>query len=941
MVMPLLRTKLHIPPVRPDLVPRLRLIQALEAGLQRKLILVSAPAGYGKTMLLAEWIASFGTPALKSTDTASKCCWLSLDEGDNDPARFLSYVVAALQTAATALGEDVASALQSPHPPKLVDLFAFLVNQVGAVSDDLLLVLDDYHLITAQPVHDALTFLLEHQPANLHLVIATRADPPLPIARLRARGQLTELRQADLSFTPEETTLFLNQVMGLKLLPVDVAALEARTEGWIAGLQMAALAGRGKSDTAKFIAEFTGTHRHILDYLLEEVLNREPALVQDFLLQTSILDRLCGPLCDAVLSMKVGRGSRDGQQTPLPPYSHTPQQFQTGQDILEYLEHANLFIVPLDDRREWYRYHRLFSDLLRQRLHKSRPDVVCPLHHRASAWYAANGDVPSAIDHALKAEDFGVAADLIERVAESTLMRGETTTLLRWSDALPAEAICARPVLCMLDAWTLLLSGRPLDVVEARLAAAEPYSERIPGQIAALRSLLAAYQVRLNDALQLARQALVELPEESVLMRSFVLWILSAYGALYRDASDVVVPLDQLARIGLDSGNVLVALSALTQLAEAERRCGRLHKAWTLYQRALDLATDAQGRRLPLAGQPLMGLGDLAGEWHDFEAAERYLLDSIALTEQWNEIGAIEAYLALAWLMWVQGDADGAQELIDTARQLAIRFDVTDVDDWAVALSQARFALAQGDLATAQCWIEAQDVMSYADEPLPEAYDTQPLYRLRKYELVVLSRLLVLQGKPEDALAVLDRLLPVARRQQRPSLIIECHLLKALAFEKSGRRDQAMAALEQALILAEPEGYTRPFVDMGEPLRLLIADFGAWIERQQRGGIGVRAYAYAEKLLSVLGEDFPSSHDMAFSKIENRKSKIENLIEPLSDREMDVLRLLDSSLSTAEIAEALFVSVHTVRSHLKNIYSKLDVHSRYEAVARAKGISLL
>jgi LuxR family maltose regulon positive regulatory protein len=493
----------------------------------------------------------------------------------------------------------------------------------------------------------------------------------------------------------------------------------------------------------------------------------------------------------------------------------------------------------------------------------------------------------------------------------------------------------------MLDAWTLLLSGRPLDVVEARLAAAEPYSERIPGQIAALRSLLAAYQVRLNDALQLARQALVELPEENVLMRSFVLWILSAYGALYRDASDVVIPLDQLARIGLDSGNVLVAVSALTQLAEAERRCGRLHKAWTLYQRALDLAVDAQGQRLPLAGQPLMGLGDLAGEWHDFEAAERYLRDSIKLTEQWNEVGAIEAYLALAWLKWVQGDAEGAQAEIDTARQLAIRFDVTEVDDWAVALSQARFALAQGDLATVQRWIEAQDVMSYADEPLPEAYDTQPLYRLRKYELIVLSRLLILQGKSDYALGVLDRLLPVAKRQQRPSLIIEIYLLKALAFNKCGHHDQAMISLEQGLKLAESEGYTRPFVDMGKSLRLLIADFRVWIGRQQRGEIAASVCAYAEKLLSVLEGDSPLPHEMSFSEIENQKSKIENLLEPLSEREMDVLRLLDSSLSTNEIADALFVSVHTVRSHLKNIYSKLDVHSRYEAVAKAKDIGIL
>ena len=935
------------------MVARPHLLARLDEGVRlgRRLTLIAAPAGYGKTTLLSEWM---NHSAGKSPERCS-VAWLTLDEGDSDPARFWSYLLASLRTL-TAFAVDIPDVLQLPQGRQMINLMTRLINQVESMTESLLLVLDDYHLVTAQPVHDALTFLLDHQPSNLHLVVASRADPPLPLARLRARGQLTELRQADLCFTPEEAAAFLNQRMGLNLAAADVAALDARTEGWIAGLHMAALAlqgiGAGR-DVSAFVAAFTGAHRYILDYLLEEVLNRESQPVQTFLLQTSILDRLCAPLCDAVLQISQSANQQISKSTNQR-MSHSQSlsvaagfadfeisRFSDSQTTLEYLERANLFVVPLDGRREWYRYHRLFGDLLQQRLHKTCPDAVRPLHHRAGAWYAANGDVPSAIDHALAAKDFDGAADLIEQVAESTLMRGETATLLRWSDALPAEAICARPTLCMLDAWTLLLSGRPLDVVEARLAAAEPYSERIPGQIAALRSLLAAYQVRLDDTLQLARQALLELPEENVLMRSFVLWILSAYGALYRDASDVIVPLDQLARIGLDSGNVLIAVSALTQLAEVERRCGRLHKAWDLYQRALDLAVDAQAQRLPLAGQPIMGLGDLAAEWHDFEAAERYLRDSITLTEQWNEVGALEAYLALAWLEWVQGDADGAQALIDTARQLAIRFDITEVDDWAVALTQARFALAQGDLATVQRWVEVRDVLSYADKPLPEAYDTQPLYRLRKYELIVLSRLLILQGKSEYALGVLERLIPVAKRQQRPSLMIEIHLLKALAHNHCGRRDEALASLEQGLELAEPEGYTRPFVDLGEPLRLLIADFRAWIERQQRGKLGACAYTYAEKLLAVLGGTSPSSHDMAFSAIQNPKSEIEHLLEPLSEREMDVLRLLDSSLSTAEMADALFVSVHTVRSHLKSVYSKFGVHSRYEAVAKAKDIGIL
>jgi LuxR family maltose regulon positive regulatory protein len=967
MTAPILRTKLYLPPARPESVPRPHLVRRLDTGLRHKLILIAAPAGFGKTTLLSTWLHDCGVPF----------AWLSVDEGDNDPTRFRTYLIAALETLGiTNVVVDGASSDALPSAPlSMEDVLAGLINQISGIGRDLILVLDDYHLITAQVVHDALSFLLEHQPRNLHLIIASRADPPLPIARLRGRSQLTELRQADLRFTDEEAATFLNRMVDLSLTADDVAALNARTEGWVTGLQMAALALQPQSATqprpavSDFIAAFAGSHRYILDYLLEEVLYRESEPVQTFLLQTSILDRLCGPLCDAVAQISKSAkpvpvqgdqqiGKLQNQPVERGSADFEILRFSDSQDVLEYLEHANLFIVPLDDRREWYRYHRLFSDLLQQRLHKTWPDAVRPLHHRASAWYAANGNIPSAIDHALEAEDFDIAADLIEQVAEATLMRGETATLLRWSDALPVEAICARPILCMLDAWVLLLSGRPLEVVEARLTAAEPHSDCIPGQITALRSLLAAYQIRLDVSLELARQALAELPEENILMRGFVLWILSAYGALYRDATDVIVPLDQLARIGLDSGNVLMAVSALTQLAEIKRRCGELHKAWPLYHRALELAMDDQAQRLPLAGQPLLGLGDLAGEWHDLEAAERYLLESIALSEQWSDVGALEAYLALAWVKWVQGDADGAQAAIDTARQLAIRFDATDVDDWAVALVQVRFAMAQGDLAAVQRWIETQGVLGYADASLPEEYDMQPVYRLRKYELAILARLLIAQDRPEAALDVLDRLLPVAERQQRPSLIIEIHLLKALALEKCGRRDQAMASLEQGLMFAEPEGYTRPFVDVGEAIRLLISDFGLWIKRQQRDGASERACAYAERLLVVLDDASSSStmpgdpflttqfsatgtRDERNESIQYPASGIQHPLEPLSEREREVLRLLDSSLSTAEIADVLFVSVHTVRSHLKSIYSKLDVHSRYEAVAKAKEIGVL
>ncbi|MBN1875779.1 MAG: hypothetical protein JXA33_16260 [Anaerolineae bacterium] len=931
----LLQTKFYIPAPRPNRVSRPRLIARLDEGLHlgRKLTLISAPAGYGKTMLLAEWLTDFRLPVMDLGAEKPKSGWLALDEGDNDPARFLSYVVAALQRATQSAETNktglagILEALQSPKPLQLMELVGALINQIEAIPGTLLLVFDDYHLITAQPVHDAMTFLLEHQPANLHLVIATRADPPLPIARLRARGQLTELRQVDLCFTVEEATVFLNQVMGLELAAQDVRALDTRIEGWIAGLQMVALAGKGKQNPAEFIAAFTGTHRYILDYLLEEVLQRESEQVQSFLLQTSILDRLSGSLCDAILI------------SPHHPIIPSPSPLVTpSQTILEHLEHTNLFIVPLDDQRVWYRYHRLFSDLLRQRLHKMYPEGVVDLHRRAAAWYVTAGDIGMAIHHALEAGDIEQAADWISQEAEATLMRGEVVTLWRWLDALPDAVVCTRPMLCVFNAWMLLISGQPLEVVEARLQDAAVYSDRIPGALTALRALIAAYRIQVDEAMALSHLALEQLPEENRFLRSFVTWILSAYAAAYRGPEAAGHLFNDLIQQGLVSGNRLVAVIALNHLAESHARHGNLHQAWQLYERALDIATDEQGHRLSIAGQVLAGMGDVACAWYDVARATRCLLEGIALIELWNEVGALESYLALAWLNQVQGREKDAQLAVDKARVLAIKFDVTKFDDWVVDMLQARLYLMQDNVSAAQHWAEARGLYPYIEDLLTGDNDTQPEYRLRKYELVVLARLFIAQEQPGLALKVLEAVLPVAERQRRPALIIEIHLLEASALARQGQRDRALIALMQALTLAESEAYMRPFVDVGPLVRSLIADFGAWIE--QRKGITEpeRLSRYAEKVLAVL-DGISYIHEPNPPK--NQEPKILNLIESLSERELDVLRLLPSALSTTEMAEELYVSVHTVRSHLKNIYSKLDVHSRYEAVAEARTLGLL
>jgi len=896
----LLATKLYIPSPHANVVSRPHLLARLDEGLRlgRRLTLIAAPAGYGKTTLLSEWASR------RLGESSERCpvAWLTLDEGDSDPARFWAYLAASLRTVITL---SIPDALQLPQSPQIANLVTELINQISSYGENLLLILDDYHLVTAQPVHDALAFLLDHQPPNLHLVIAARADPPLPLARLRARGQLTELRQADLCFTPDEAAAFLNQRMGLNLAAADVAALDARTEGWIAGLHMAALALQGISaerDASAFIAAFTGAHRYVLDYLLEEVLERESQPVQTFLLQTSILDRLCAPLCSTVV-----------------------EQGTDTQAILEYLEHANLFIVPLDDRREWYRYHRLFGDLLRQRLRRTAPEQVQPLHRRAATWYAAQGDVPGAIAHALAAEDFAWAAHLVTQAAETTLLRGEIITLQNWMQQLPDDVVRANPSLCVFHIWTLLLSGHSLSLIETRLRDAETYSDVIPGQLAALRAMLATYQIQLPRAVALARQALEQLPEESVLLRTLAIWIISTTDALVSNRPTGDHALDLMAQQSLASGNVLVAMMALSQLAEFHTRHGRLHQAWDLYQKALSCVEDVQGRRLPIAGSVLVGLGDLACEWRDYDAALRYFQEGIDLIEQWNEVGALEAYLGLSQLHWLQGDVDGAQTTLERARQLAVKFDMTEYDDWVVAIMQARVWISLGHLDAVRHWAGVRGLYALPADTLSPDKDMLAEYRLRKYELAAFARLYIAQGDPAAALAVLASILPVVQRQQRPALLIEIHLLEALAFDAQGQRERALAALEEALALAEPEGYTRAFLSVGQsPVPLL----------REAVGRGLHA-VYAARLLAFLA---PATEATALLA---PPSPGVTLLEPLSEREREVLHLLASALSTDEIAQTLYLSVHTVRSHLKSLYSKLDVHSRYEALARAQDLHLL
>jgi LuxR family maltose regulon positive regulatory protein len=950
MTVPLLTTKLHIPPIRPEFVPRPRLILHLAEGLHRKLTLISAPAGFGKTTLVSEWTGELGPE--------TRVAWLSLDEGDDDLVRFLSYLAAALSTAA---GKPAGNAPKAPvraqaHAQE--EFLTTLLNEVNALAQRVLVVLDDYHLVTAQPIHDALTFLLDHLPDNMHLVIATRADPPLPLARLRARGQLTELRQADLRFTPDEAATFLNTVTGLHLSPRDVAALETRTEGWIAGLQMAALSMQGRQqtpgaqDVSTFIRALTGSHRFILDYLVEEVLDRQPPAIQEFLLKTSILDRLTAPLCDAVLGRGTTGRPANGDAVALVrhPPDRVPIHPSAGsQAVLEYLESANLFITPLDDERRWYRYHRLFADLLSKRLRQTDPDLAEILHCRASEWCEQHGFVADAIDYSLAIEEFRRAAQLIEEAAETTLMRSEVTTLLRWIDQLPVAEVQARPSLCIYHAWALLWSGHPWDVVESRLQDLTS-TRKLPqalasGQVASLRGMVALFQGEIPRAAELSRRALDQLPPDDAFLRTIALWNLAISHMADGDTETGIQTLEEVVRTSHQAGNIMVAVMVTCNLAELRMKQGRLRQARDVYQRALDLATDDRGQRLPIAGQALFGLGEMARHWNDLDTAIRYHHEGIELIEHWGEVGAIEGYMFLSRALQAQGEVEAAQEALDKARDRAIRFDATDLDDRAVALQQARLWLARGKIEAIRHWFEERRTDL---EPARTGLDgdKDPVaQRMVKYEHMVLARFWIAQNRPQRALALLEPLIEWMERVGREDLAIEGRVLQALALQAQGQSAPAMEALQRALSLAEPEGWVRIFVDEGEGMRSLLSDLRRALGDSAHE-IGVQERDRLLTYANVLLDAFPAQGAMATAgPMTQPPSGIQapgsQLVEPLSERELEVLQLLASGMSNPEIAGQLYIAVSTVRSHCKNIYGKLNVHRRWDAVQRGQELGLI
>jgi LuxR family maltose regulon positive regulatory protein len=890
---PMLATKCFIPSPRANWIARPRLTQQLDQGSERKLTLLSAPAGFGKTTLLSSWI--------KQRHLA--VAWLSLDAGDNDPGRFLSYVIAALETRHAGIGETAALLLQSPQR-SLESVVTLLINALSTRPDAMTLVLDDYHVVDAPPVHSALTFLLDHAPPQLHLILATRGDPPLPLARLRARGELTELRAAELRFTTHEASAFLNQAMALYLAPEQIAALEERTEGWIAGLQLAALSlqGRDAERISAFIQAFTGSHHYIMDYLVEEVLGRQPEQIQTFLLRTSILDRLSGSLCDAVT------GQNDSQT------------------LLERLERANLFVFPLEEERRWYRYHHLFADLLRYRLHQSQPNRVFELQRRASEWYERTGLAVEAIQHALAANDFERAARLIAQAGGTMLRHGESTTLAGWLEVLPDDVVRSQAQLCVVHAWALLFAGQ-WDALELRLQDAErsvdAHATQLPsaeiqdilGQAAAIRATVAINRGDIGRTIELCHQALEGLPENNLLVRGVVSLVL---GAAYELSGDVVAASQawsEASTLSQASGNTQAALTAIHALAKLQVIQGHLRQAAESYQQAMQLGVNQDGRPLPAVGAAYVGLGDLLREWNDLSVAARHVAQGIELCKLWANMSYLaDGYVTFAHVFQAQGDAAGALDMIQQAERMV---QMQQVSHWIVsetATCQAQLWLMQGNMAAATRWAQEAG-LRMEDEP---GFG-------REAEHIAWTRVLIAQHRPAEAQQLLARWLPAAEAGGRIGHVIGMLILQSLALHAQDETAAALTTLERALSLAEPEGYIRTFVDEGEPMAKLLGR----INVSREGG---RLKDYVRKLLFAFGKE-ETLHPSALIAHPS-------LVEPLSERELQVLRLVAAGASNREIAKALIVTVGTVKAHMHHIYGKLGVQSRTQAIARARALHL-
>lgn len=900
----ILATKLYVPPLRSKIVLRPRLIGQMNIGLPsgRRLALISAPAGFGKTTLVSEWISSCERPV----------AWLSIDEGDSDPIRFLTYLISALQTINAGIGAEVLRALQTSQPPPIESILTTLLNEISTIPEEFSLVLDDYHLIDSRSIDNALTFLLEHLPPQMHVVITTREDPNLPLARFRVRDQLTEVRVTDLRFTSSEAAEFLNQVMGLDLSAEDVTALETRTEGWIAGLQLAVLSMQGNQDVHGFIQAFAGDHQYIVDYLVEEVLHRQPESIRSFLLQTAILDRLNGPLCDAVTGEPGGK------------------------ERLETLRRGNFFLIPLDDKRHWYRYHHLFADVLQMHLKTEQPDQVPVLHRRASEWCEQNHSVIEAIHHALAGMDFERTARLAETTWQAMYESFQSDTWLSWVKQLPEKLIRSRPVLCTQIAWGLM-NAHEVDASESRLRDAERCLEgpsdgmvivdkeqfrSLRARIAFARAYNAQTQRDFLTAIKYVELVFEFISEEDQFLRAQTTAILGATYLINGDLDAACQSMSNWIDNSLKIGNYFAAFAyAMAEKADILTAQGHLGEALRTYQQSLQLAAEYDSRVLRVMTHPDLGMSMLYHEMGDDKAAEQHLQKSLELATLHRSVDwSYRKCIAQARLKESAGDLDAAIELLDEAKSFYIKTLMPHTRP--LDAIKARIYLKQGRLSKAEEWVNKQGL----------SVDDELLY-FREFEHITLARVLLAEYQNNQdeyiilkALKLLERLLKAAEDGKRLGSVLQILITQVLVYQLQGDTSKAYAVLERALTLAQPEGYFRIFVDEGEPLRSLLSGFRRSIEKKSRDN-NHELSNYVDKLLSI--------------STQPKRTQNSELVESLSQRELEILRLLQTELSAPEIARELVVAVSTVRTHTKSIFSKLGVNNRRAAVKRAAELNLI
>jgi len=870
------------------------LLNKLDGGRKGKATLITAPAGFGKTTLVSAW--------LQQSDTASG--WLSLDAADNDLPRFLLYLAVALQTAEPAVGQEAVAYLQMPQAPPVEVVLTSLINDVVAKARAIILVLDDYHAIEAPAVHTALTFLLEHLPPQLHLVLTSRANPPLPLARLRGRGELSELRAADIRFTVAEATAFFQQFAHLALAHADLAVLTERTEGWIVGLQLAALSLENRADVAGFIQTFSGSNRFILDYLIEEVLEQRPAEVQTFLLYTSILDRMCGPLCAAVMGYPTGEQART---------------------TLQHLEQANLFIISLDDERYWYRYHHLFADMLRQRLREAAPDRIPELHRRASIWLEAQGLLAEAVEQARRAGDMARVARLVEQETRSLIMRGFFDTARRWLTLLPATLIGARPRLAIAQAWARLFEI-PMGDVESALQQAEASlaqtaeqdsaeTSDLRAEITAMRAIMVGLRGQRAQTIELVQTALRLAKPSNRVVHSTVTYTLAS---LYRASGDweTAQQAFQTAIAAAQAGdNVIFAAGSFYNFAMLHAKHGDLNAADSLLQQAETFARSQPNLwPWPIVDSARVGMGRLCYERNELDQAQHFLQQGIDLaTQRGNLYLIIDGKLALAWLHQTRGEVALAQTALHQATALATHATRPDTVPVIMA-NQARLWLLQGNIEPATQWAQQQ-----ANALAVEPEDADGLQTL------TLARVLIAQGAETSAQALVLLEHQAEAVHAWPSRRIQNLLLQGLAHNQLGRQMVARALFQQALMLGEAGGYVRLFADEGPMLAALLAQ--------------LPPTPYRDKVLAAFASKNPA--EPAVTHAQNSPPAHQPLVEPLSERELEVVRLMVAGISNKEIADQLVITVGTVKNHMSNILGKLGARNRWEAARRVEELGLL